>query len=240
MRVDGRRPEDLRPVKMTLDYIVTAEGAVLIETGHTRVLCTASLEDTVPGFLRGKGTGWVTAEYSMLPRATVTRTPREVTKGRQSGRTLEIQRLIGRSLRAVVDTAALGERTLTMDCDVIQADGGTRCAAITGAYVAMALAVGKLMAGGVVKKNPILDSVAAVSIGIQRGVTLLDLCYEEDSSADVDMNLVMTGAGKFIELQATAEHAPFDDAQLAELVAFGRKGVERLTELQREALSGHK
>jgi ribonuclease PH len=239
MRIDGRKADELRPVKMTLDYIVTAEGAVLMEVGHTRVLCAATLEDTVPGFLRGKGTGWVTAEYSMLPRATVTRTPREAAKGKQSGRTLEIQRLIGRSLRAVVDMAALGERTLTLDCDVIQADGGTRCAAITGAYVAMALAVKKLMAGGVVKKNPLLDSVAAVSIGIQKGETLLDLCYEEDSSADVDMNLVMTGTGKFIELQATAEHAPFDDGQLAALVEFGKAGVKRLTELQHEALAGY-
>jgi len=193
----------------------------------------------VPPFLRGKGSGWVTAEYSMLPRATVTRTPREVAKGRQSGRTMEIQRLIGRSLRAVVDTAALGERTITVDCDVLQADGGTRTASVTGAYVALGIAVRKMLKAGVLKKNPLRDSVAATSVGIVKGSPMLDLCYEEDSAADVDMNLVVTGAGKFIEVQATAEQIPFDDPQLAELIALAKAGIAELTGMQNEALSRH-
>src|ERR1700761_679477 len=192
MRSDGRNPDELRPTKITPDYLVTAEGSVLIEAGNTRVLCAATIEDSVPGFLRGSGKGWVTAEYSMLPRATATRTPREISKGRQSGRTHEIQRLIGRSLRAVVDLKALGERSIIVDCDVLQADGGTRTAAITGAYVALALALGTLVKYKVLAKSPLLDSVAATSVGIVAGVALLDLAYEEDSRADVDMNLVLT------------------------------------------------
>lgn len=227
----------MRPVKLETDYLLTAEGSVVISVGHTRVLCAASVEEGVPSFLRGKGSGWVTAEYSMLPRATVTRTPREVAKGRQSGRTMEIQRLIGRSLRAVVDTAALGERTITVDCDVLQADGGTRTASVTGAYVALGIAVRKMLKVGVLKKNPLRDSVAATSVGIVKGSPMLDLCYEEDSAADVDMNLVVTGAGKFIEVQATAEQIPFDDPQLTELIALAKAGIAELTGMQNEALS---
>lgn len=238
-RIDGRTPNQLRPVRLTTDFLLTAEGSVLIEVGHTRVLCAATIEDGVPGFLRGRGTGWVTAEYSMLPRATITRTPREVNKGKQSGRTMEIQRLIGRSLRAVVDMSALGERTITVDCDVLQADGGTRTAAITGAYVALALGVRKLVAAGMLKQNPLLSPVAATSVGIVKGVPMLDLCYEEDSAAEVDMNLVMTGAGKFIEVQATAEQIPFDDPQLGELIRLAKAGIAALVDLQHEALSRH-
>jgi len=236
-RIDGRTPEMMRPVKLETDFLLTAEGSVVISVGHTRVLCAASIDEGVPGFLRGKGSGWVTAEYSMLPRATITRTPREVVKGRQSGRTLEIQRLIGRSLRTVVDMSVLGERTITLDCDVLQADGGTRTASITGAYVALAIAVKKLLASGVLKKSPLKDAVAATSVGICKGVPLLDLCYEEDSAAEVDMNLVMTGSGKFIEVQATAEQIPFDDPQLGELISLARAGIADLIGLQNEALS---
>lgn len=237
MRSDGRRPDQLREVKITPDYLLTAEGSVVIETGNTRVLCTATVEDTVPAFLRGTGKGWVTAEYSMLPRATATRTPREVTKGKLSGRTQEIQRLIGRSLRAVMDLAALGERSIIVDCDVLQADGGTRTAAITGAYVALAIAVRTLVQFRVASKTPLIDSVAATSVGIVGGVPMLDLAYEEDSRADVDMNLILTGSDKFVEIQATAEHIPFDDAQLAELIELGRKGIARLRPLQEEAIA---
>jgi ribonuclease PH len=196
-------------------------------------LCTASIEDTVPPFLRGSGKGWVTAEYSMLPRATNTRTPREVTKGRPSGRTMEIQRLIGRSLRSIIDMGALGERSIVVDCDVLQADGGTRTAAITGAYIALSRAVRQLTKFGSLKKSPIRDYVAATSAGIVGGVPMLDLCYQEDSQADVDMNIVMTGAGRFVEVQATAEKTPFDDAQLGELLGLARKGILELVELQK-------
>ena len=209
---------------------------MLIETGNTRVLCAATIEDSVPGFLRGTGKGWVTAEYAMLPRATITRTPREVSKGRPSGRTHEIQRLIGRSLRSVVDFAALGERSVIVDCDVLQADGGTRTAAITGAYVALAIALGTLLKFKVVSKPPLVDSVAATSVGVINGVPMLDLCYEEDSRADVDMNVVVTGAGKFVEVQATAERTPFEDAQLSELIGLARKGIVELQALQRDVL----
>jgi ribonuclease PH len=197
------------------------------------VLCAASIEESVPGFLRGAGKGWVTAEYSMLPRATATRTPREVSKGRASGRTMEIQRLIGRSLRSVVDLQVLGERSILLDCDVLQADGGTRTAAITGAYIAMSAAVRQLVKFGALKKSPIRDFVAATSVGVVGGVGMLDLCYQEDSQAEVDMNVVMTGSGKFVELQATAEKTAFDDAQLAALVALARRGIEELVEIQR-------
>src|ERR1700735_3589711 len=197
MRTDGRKPDQMRPVRITPDYLLTAEGSALIEIGNTRVLCAASVEETVPGFLRGSGKGWVTAEYSMLPRATATRTPREVSKGRASGRTMEIQRLIGRSLRSVVDLNILGERSVILDCDVLQADGGTRTARITGAYIAMSMALRQLVKFGTLKKSPIRDCVAATSVGIVNGEAMLDLCYQEDSRAEVDMNVVMTGAGQF-------------------------------------------
>jgi ribonuclease PH len=223
----------MRPVTVTTDYLLTAEGSVLIEVGNTRVLCAASVEDSVPGFLRGSGKGWVTAEYSMLPRATATRTAREVSKGRASGRTMEIQRLIGRSLRSVVDMDVLGERSVILDCDVLQADGGTRTAAITGAYIAMSVALRQLVKFGTLKKSPIRDCVAATSVGIVGGEAMLDLCYQEDSRAEVDMNVVMTGAGQFVELQATAEKSAFDDSHLASLLALARKGVAELIEVQR-------
>jgi ribonuclease PH len=233
MRIDGRRPDEMRPVNMIPDYLLTAEASVLIEIGNTRVLCAASVEDSVPGFLRGSGKGWVTAEYSMLPRATATRTPREVSKGRASGRTMEIQRLIGRSLRSVVDLSALGERSVILDCDVLQADGGTRTASITGAYIALAAALRQLVKFGAMKKSPLIDCVAATSVGVVGGVALLDLCYQEDSQAEVDMNVVMTGSGKFVELQATGEKTSFDDDQLAQLLALGRGGVAQLIEMQK-------
>ncbi|MEI9814942.1 MAG: ribonuclease PH [Acidobacteriota bacterium] len=227
----------MRPVKITTGYLRTAEGSALIEVGHTRVLCTASIDESVPPFLRGSGQGWVTAEYAMLPRATNTRTPREVVKGRQSGRTMEIQRLIGRSLRTIVDMKALGERSIVLDCDVLQADGGTRTAAITGAYVALATAIQKMLQFGTLKKTPLIDTVAATSVGIIGGTPMLDLCYQEDSQAEVDMNVVMTGAGKFIEVQATAEKTAFDDAQLATLLGLARHGIQELTEIQKTAVS---
>ncbi len=238
MRIDQRTADQLRPVKITTGYLATAEGSALIEMGNTRVLCAASIEETVPQFLRGSGKGWVTAEYAMLPRATITRTPREVSKGHPSGRTQEIQRLIGRSLRSVVDLPALGERSVIVDCDVLQADGGTRTAAITGAWVALAVALQQLVRYGAIKGMPLRDHVAATSVGIVDGEPMLDLCYEEDSRADVDMNLVLTGAGKFIEIQATAEQTPFDDAGLNRLMELGRKGVMQLVGLQKQALSG--
>ena len=223
----------MRRVEIIPNYLMTAEGSALIKMGNTHVLCAASVEDSVPQFLRNSGKGWVTAEYAMLPRATAKRTPREVTKGRPSGRTHEIQRLIGRALRSVIDTSILGERTVAIDCDVIQADGGTRTASITGAFVALSLAVRQLMKFGSLKKSPIRDSVAAVSVGLVRGVPMLDLNYEEDSQADVDMNVVMTGTGKFVEVQGTAEHDPFDDAQMAQLIALARSGIAELAELQK-------
>jgi ribonuclease PH len=226
----------MRPVKITTNYLLTAEGSALIEVGHTRVLCAATIEESVPPFLRGGGKGWVTAEYAMLPRATATRTQREVSKGRVSGRTHEIQRLIGRSLRGVVDMTALGERSIVIDCDVLQADGGTRTAAITGGFVALSMAIRKLLQFGVLKTSPIREHVAAISVGIVNGTPLLDLAYDEDSSADVDMNVVMTSGGRFVELQATSEKIPFDDAQLAGLLALGRQGVNELITLQGQSL----
>jgi ribonuclease PH len=235
-RSDNRATDQMRPVKVTPHYISMAEGSCLIEVGNTRVVCTATVEDAVPQFLRNSGKGWVTAEYGMLPRATLTRTPREVTKGRASGRTHEIQRLIGRSLRAVTDMTKLGERTVFIDCDVIQADGGTRTASITGAFIALGLAVTAMHSNGVLKSAPIRDAVAATSVGIVDGIAMLDLCYEEDSRADVDMNLVITGSGKLVEVQATAEHHPFDDAQLAEMMALARKGIGELVAQQRVLL----
>src|SRR6185437_4916615 len=236
MRTDGRGFDQARPLKIATGYLLTAEGSALIEIGHTRVLCAATIEDTVPPFLRNTGKGWVTAEYSMLPRATITRTPREVTKGKPSGRTHEIQRLIGRSLRSVVDLKALGERSIVVDCDVIQADGGTRTASITGAYVALSLAIEKLVKFKVISRNPLLDAVAATSVGIVDGAAMLDLCYDEDSRADVDMNVVMTGAGRFVELQATAEKIPFDDAQMTDLLGLARAGIRALLDAQKLAV----
>jgi len=233
MRIDQRQPAQMRPVKVQTDYLLTAEGSALIEVGNTRVLCAASVEETVPPFLRGSGKGWVTAEYSMLPRATATRTAREISKGRASGRTMEIQRLIGRSLRSVIDMDMLGERSIILDCDVLQADGGTRTAAITGAYIALSAAVRQLVKFGALKKSPIRDFVAATSVGLIRGTPMLDLCYEEDSQADVDMNVVMTGSRQFVELQATAEKTAFDDAQMSEMLALARSGIEQLVAIQK-------
>ncbi len=233
MRTDKRGSEQMRPVEIVPGYLATAEGSALIKVGNTQVLCAASVEDTVPPFLRNAGKGWVTAEYGMLPRATAKRTAREVAKGHPSGRTHEIQRLIGRSLRAVVDMTALGERTIVLDCDVIQADGGTRTASITGAFVALSLAVRKLVELKVLKSTPLRDYVAATSVGLVGGVPMLDLCYEEDSQAGVDMNVVMTGTGRFIEVQATAEHTPFDDAQMGTLIGLAREGIGRLIEMQK-------
>lgn len=237
MRMDKRAPDEIRPVEIIPGYLLTAEGSALITVGNTRVLCAASVEETVPQFLRGSGKGWVTAEYAMLPRATATRSPREVTKGRLSGRTHEIQRLIGRSLRAVVDLEALGERTVILDCDVLQADGGTRTAAITGAFVALAIALRRLTEFGLTRRLPLRDYVAATSAGVIRGVPMVDLCYDEDSQAEVDMNLVLTGQGKFVEVQATAEHGTFDDAQMAALVELARAGIHKLIEVQKQVVS---
>jgi ribonuclease PH len=236
MRPDNRTPAEMRPVRIETDFIQTAEGSALIELGNTRVLCAATIEQSVPQFLRGTGRGWVTAEYSMLPRATVTRTPREISKGRPSGRTHEIQRLIGRSLRSVVDTAALGEQTVILDCDVLQADGGTRTASVTGAFVAMGVALGRMVECGALKTLPMKDCVAAVSAGIVGGELLVDLCYEEDSRAEVDMNVVMTGAGRFVEVQATAEQTPFDDGQMERLLGLARAAISQLVEKQKSIL----
>jgi ribonuclease PH len=237
MRTENRGASQLRRTAITPNYLMTAEGSVLIEAGFTRVLCAATVENTVPPFLRNTGKGWVTAEYSMLPRATSTRTPREVTKGRPSGRTHEIQRLIGRSLRAAVDLSLLGERSIIIDCDVLQADGGTRTAAVTGAYVALAIALGTLVKYKTLPKSPMIDSVAATSVGIVGGEPMLDLSYEEDSRADVDMNVVMTGSGKFVELQATSERNPFEDSELVKLIALARAGITELTAIQQAALA---
>ena len=236
MRTDGRSPDQMRAVKMTPDFISQAEGSVLIELGRTRVICTATIDDGVPQFLKGTGKGWVTSEYGMLPRATEERTPREATRGKQSGRTLEIQRLIGRSLRAITDQEALGEKTIWIDCDVIEADGGTRTASITGAFVALALAIERLVSAGMLKTSPLIDTVAATSVGIVNDVALLDLCYEEDSHAEVDMNVVMTGRGDFVEIQATAEGRPFTGGEMQDLLALAAAGIRRLGEEQRAIL----
>jgi ribonuclease PH len=235
-RTDGRAPDQLRPVKITAGFLPYAEGSVLIEMGDTRVICSASLEDRVPSFLRNTGQGWLTAEYAMLPRATLQRTGRELGRGGPSGRTHEIQRLIGRSLRAVADMKALGERTIMIDCDVLQADGGTRTAAITGAYVAFAIAARRLMKSGKIAKSPLSGQVAAVSVGIVKGAPLLDLKYDEDSIAEVDMNVVCTGDGRFIELQGTAEREPFSRKQMDELLSLAGGGIESLVALQKETI----
>jgi ribonuclease PH len=237
-RSDNRAPDQMRPVKITPEFISTAEGSALIEVGNTRVICTASVEESVPHFMRNSGRGWVTSEYAMIPRATLTRTPREVAKGRPSGRTHEIQRLIGRALRAVVDLKRLGERTIWIDCDVIQADGGTRTASITGAFVALGLALQKLVEAGSLTSAPLRDFVAATSVGVVDGEILLDLAYEEDSRAEVDLNLVMTGSKKMVEIQATAEQHPFDDAQLRKMMDYATKGIESLVAKQQAMLSG--
>ncbi len=235
-RSDNRAPDQLRPLKITPDFITTAEGSVLIEMGNTRVVCTASIEETVPAFMRNQGKGWISSEYAMLPRATLTRSPREVSRGRQGGRTHEIQRLIGRSLRAATDLVRLGERTVWIDCDVIQADGGTRTTAITGAFVALGLALEKLVESGTLSSSPLRDFLAAVSVGIVDGEILLDLCYEEDSRADVDMNFVMTAGKKLVEVQATAEHQVFDERQLGEMIALASQGVQSLIAKQQGVL----
>lgn len=236
IRSDGRQADELRPVRITPDFMPYAEGSALIEMGQTRVICTASFEERVPPFLRGTGQGWVTAEYAMLPRATQQRTPRETSRSGPSGRTQEIQRLIGRALRAVADLTALGERTITLDCDVLQADGGTRTASITGAYVAFALACRRLVNRGTLARSPIVGEVAAVSVGIVEGTPLLDLKYDEDSRAEVDMNIVCTGDGRFVELQGTAEHTPFTRAELEMLIALAQRGIDQLLAAQRAAL----
>jgi len=237
-RRDGRGPADLRPVKLELGFQEWAEGSVLFEMGRTRVLVAASVEEQAPRFLSGTGKGWVTAEYSMLPRATAERTSREVSRGRPSGRTQEIQRLIGRSLRAVTDLHRLGERTIVVDCDVLQADAGTRTASITAGYIALALAVGSLRERGDLRQDPLLDPVGAVSAGLVDGRAVLDLSYEEDARAEVDCNVVMTGSGRLVEVQGTAEGEPFDRAQLDEMLDLAQAGIAQLTEIQRRALSG--
>lgn len=234
-----QRPADaLRPVRITRGYTIHAEGSVLIEFGQTKVLCTASVEEKVPPHKRGSGEGWVTAEYGMLPRATHTRSSREAAKGKQSGRTQEIQRLIGRSMRAVFDLAALGERTISLDCDVLQADGGTRTASITGAFVAAQDAVNKLIAAGAIERSPIKDHVAAISVGILEGTPLLDLEYVEDSACDTDMNVVMTGSGHFVEVQGTAEGVAFTRDEMNALLNLAEKGIGELIDLQKQALAG--
>jgi ribonuclease PH len=238
MRVEGRNPEDIRAVTIHRNYIKHAEGSVLIEMGDTRVICTASVVDKVPLFLKGSGTGWITAEYSMLPRATPERGVREATQGRMQGRTQEIRRLIGRSLRAVADLTAFGERCIWIDCDVIQADGGTRTAAVTGGFVALVDAFTKLESQGIVSEIPLLDSIAAVSIGLVDGEILLDLNYREDSLASVDVNFVMTGGGKFVEIQGTAERDPFSKKTFDIMLQMATKGIKELTQIQREALGG--
>lgn len=235
-RVDGRQPENLRPVRITRNYTKHAEGSVLIEVGDTKVICTATVEERPPLFLKGAGKGWVTAEYGMLPRATGVRSQREAARGKVGGRTYEIQRLIGRSLRAVVDLAALGERTIWLDCDVIQADGGTRTASITGAFVAMADAMNKLREQGAISRLPITDFIAATSVGRLAGEIILDLCYEEDSAAEVDMNIVMTGAGRFVEIQGTGEEATFTRQEMNSMINLAAQGINDLISYQKEAL----
>jgi ribonuclease PH len=235
-RIDGRRRDQIRPVKVTRNFTKHAEGSVLIEMGDTKVICTASVEEKVPPFLKGKGTGWVTAEYAMLPRATHDRSPRESVKGKQGGRTLEIQRLVGRALRAVIDTGRLGERTIWIDCDVIQADGGTRTASITGAFIALADAISVLKKRELLKINPLTDYLAAISIGKVGGQVMVDLAYEEDSHAEVDLNLVMTGAGQYVEVQGTAERTPFNKKDMDEFLDLGWGAIRELVDLQKSLI----
>lgn len=235
-RIDGRKRDQIRPVKVTRNFTKHAEGSVLIEMGDTKVICTASVEEKVPPFLKGKGTGWVTAEYAMLPRATHDRSPRESVKGKQGGRTLEIQRLVGRALRAVIDTSRLGERTIWIDCDVIQADGGTRTASITGAFIALADAVSVLKRRELIKVNPLTDYLAAISIGKVGGHVMVDLAYEEDSHAEVDLNLVMTGAGQYVEVQGTAEKTPFNKKDMDEFLDLGWGAIRELVDLQKSLI----
>ena len=237
MRPSQRLPEQLREIRITRNFTRHAEGSILIEMGDTRVLCTASVEETVPSFLRGKGQGWVTAEYGMLPRSTHTRSAREAAKGKQSGRTQEIQRLIGRSLRAVTDLTALGERQITFDCDVLQADGGTRCASITGAWLALHDACAKLVADGKLPASPLRDHVAAISVGIYKGMPVLDLDYPEDSDCDTDMNVVMTGSGGIVEIQGTAEGEPFSRTQMGLLVDLAEAGIDELIARQKATVA---
>ena len=235
-RIDGRRRDQIRPVRVTRNFTKHAEGSVLIEMGDTKVICTASIEEKVPPFLKGKGAGWVTAEYAMLPRATHDRSPRESVKGKQGGRTLEIQRLVGRALRAVIDTGRLGERTIWIDCDVIQADGGTRTASITGSFIALADAVGVLKKKDLIKVNPLTDYLAAISIGKVGGQVMVDLAYEEDSHAEVDLNLVMTGAGQYVEVQGTAEKTPFNKKDMDEFHELGWGAIRELVDLQKSLI----
>jgi ribonuclease PH len=237
MRPSNRRPDELRPVRITRHYTCHAEGSVLIEFGNTKVICTASVEESVPGFLKGKGQGWVTAEYGMLPRSTHSRMKREAASGKQGGRTLEIQRLIGRSLRAVVDLQKLGERQITLDCDVIQADGGTRTASITGAYVALVDAINGLIAAGKLTESPIKEAVAAISVGVFEGKPVLDLDYPEDSGCETDMNVVMAESGHFIEIQGTAEGVPFSRTEMNALLDLAETGIRELFALQKQALA---
>ena len=235
-RIDGRRRDQIRPVRVTRNFTKHAEGSVLIEMGDTKVICTASIEEKVPPFLKGKGAGWVTAEYAMLPRATHDRSPRESVKGKQGGRTLEIQRLVGRALRAVIYTDRLGERTIWIDCDVIQADGGTRTASITGSFIALADAVGVLKKKDLIKVNPLTDYLAAISIGKVGGQVMVDLAYEEDSHAEVDLNLVMTGAGQYVEVQGTAEKTPFNKKDMDEFLDLGWGAIRELVDLQKSLI----
>lgn len=235
-RIDGRINDELRKVKITNNYLIHPEGSVLIEMGNTKVICTASIEDKTAMHLRGSGKGWITAEYGMLPRSTGTRKVRDGTKGKVDGRTQEIQRLIGRSLRSVVDFELLGERTIWIDCDVIQADGGTRTASITGAFIALAFALKKLKDDNVIEKSPLINYVSAISVGIVKGEAMLDLCYEEDSSAQVDMNLVMTETGEYIEIQGTGEERPYTESELIKLLALGKLGCSKLIEIQKEII----
>lgn len=236
MRPDGRKPDQLRHIKITRHYNKYAEGSVLIEEGDTKIICTASIEDKVPPFLKGSGEGWITSEYSMLPRANQVRKPRDITKGKTDGRAMEIQRLIGRALRSVVDLKALGEKTIWIDCDVIQADGGTRTASITGAFVALVDAVNTLHRSSPFKIYPIRQFVSAVSVGIVDGEKLMDLCYMEDSNAKVDMNIIMTDSGEFVEIQGTGEQSPFSRKNLDELISLGEKGIKQLIGIQKESL----
>ena len=237
-RQNGRRSDDLRKLKITKNYIKYAEGSCLIELGDTKVITTATIENTVPPFLRGKGTGWITAEYGMIPRSCKTRVQREASKGKLGGRTMEIQRLIGRSMRSVTDMSKIGERTIWVDCDVIQADGGTRCASITGSFVSALLALERMRGEGLIREIPVSDYVAAVSVGMLGGKPILDLNYDEDSTAEVDMNIIMTGDGRFVEIQGTAEREPFKREDMNKLITLAKKGIDELIDEQKKVLKG--